>query len=65
MNRLTNTSRSLSVHYLFNQQLQKTLEERSASVRLHPRLADNCRQFLADYCIELSGPGEEMQCLEV
>ena len=34
-------------------------------MRLHPRLADNCRGFLADACIEMSGPGEEMECLEV
>ena len=59
-------------YYVFNLlltclllQLEKTLEERSISVRLHPRLADNCRRFLADACIEMSGPGEEMECLEV
>lgn len=49
----------------FVSQLQRTLEERSISVRLHPELADNCRQFLAENCMELAAPGEEMRCLEV
>ncbi len=40
------------------------LEERAFSVNMHPDIEEACRDFLMDNCMERTGQGEEMQCLQ-
>ncbi len=46
------------------EQVEKTLERRASSVKLHPDIEESCRGFLIQYCSEQTGPGEELLCLQ-
>ena len=46
-------------------QVERVLEQRAISVKLHPDIEDACRPFLVQRCVKHTRPGEELQCLQV
>ena len=46
-------------------QVERVLEQRAISVKLHPDIEDACRPFLVRKCVKHTRPGEELQCLQV
>ena len=46
-------------------QVERVLEQRAISVKLHPDIEDACRPFLVQKCVKHTRPGEELQCLQV
>ncbi len=45
-------------------EVERVLEERAISVKLHPEIDDSCRSELSSFCIGATGVGEEFQCLQ-
>ena len=46
-------------------QVERVLEQRAISVKLHPDIEDACRPFLVQNCVSHTRPGQELQCLQV
>ena len=45
--------------------VEKVLEQRAISVKLHPEIEEVCRDHLINNCADKTGPGEELMCLQV
>lgn len=45
--------------------VEKVLEQRAVSVKLHPEIEEVCRDHLINNCGDKTGPGEELMCLQV
>ncbi len=45
-------------------QVERVLEQRALSVRLHPEIEEACRTDLVTLCVSHTKPGEELRCLQ-
>lgn len=46
------------------EQVEKALERRAISVKLHPEIEDACRGFLIEACVSQTEKGQELNCLQ-
>jgi len=46
------------------ERVKQTMRQRALSVKMIPEIEEACLEELSDICIDKTGPGEELKCLQ-